>query len=443
MRDSISSVPWKNWSGSVECHPVEIARPVTVEEVVDVVRRAAFIGRTIRAVGSGHSFTPLVETDEILVSLEGLQGVVKIDPDRQEATVRAGTPLSVLGLALEEQGWAMENLGDIDAQTIAGAISTGTHGTGVNFGSISSQVVAITFVTADGEIMTHTKEENPETLCGSRISLGSLGLIVEIKLRVFPRYLLQLESRRMGLQEVLNSLENLKRENRHFEFYWFPYTEIVQAKRINKTDLPATRGGWWGGFSRNVLENGLFWCLSEGARIQPRISEKVSRLSAWGIPSVKETGVSRHIFVTPRKVRFFEMEYSIPAEALPSVLEEMKSRILQERFAVHFPVECRFVCGEENWLSPAFGRDSAFVAVHMYKGMEWRPYFRAMEEIFLRYQGRPHWGKMHGLKAEQFAEMYPHWEDFQELRSRMDPQGVFLNPYLKTILDTSRLGARV
>ncbi|SFS59475.1 D-arabinono-1,4-lactone oxidase [Marininema halotolerans] len=443
MSEAGPSKVFMNWSGSVQCHPAEIVRPSSIEEVVDLVRRAAFAGRTLRAVGSGHSFTPLVETDEILVSLEELQGLVKVDPVRQVATVRGGTPLSALGVALEEAGWAMENLGDIDAQTIAGAISTGTHGTGVTLGSISSQVVGITFVTANGEVVTHTQEEHSETLRGSRISLGSLGIIVEVQLRVLPRYFLQLESRRMELTEVLNSLPSLKSEHRHFEFFWFPYTETVQAKIMNMTDTPGKEGGWWGEFSRNVLENGLFWCLSEGARLQPRFSANVSRISAWGVPSVKETGVSRRIFATPRKVRFYEMEYAIPAETLPEVLKEVKARIAQEGFAVHFPVECRFTRKEENWLSPAYGRDSAFVAVHMYRGMEWRPYFKAMEEIFLRYEGRPHWGKMHGLDAMTFAEIYPQWDEFHTLRAGMDPQGIFLNPYLKKILDPTRISTKV
>ncbi|MFC4078263.1 D-arabinono-1,4-lactone oxidase [Salinithrix halophila] len=433
MNTSVRRATWTNWAGSVCCMPSDIIRPSTPDEAVELVRRAASRGQTLRAVGSGHSFTPLAETDQVLVSLDGIQGLIGIDAGARRASVRAGTKLAALGIALEEGGWAMENMGDIDAQTIAGAVSTGTHGTGIRFGTLSDQVEGVTLVTAEGEIITCSPDTKPDWLQGARLSLGALGLIIGVDLRVRPRYLLRMESRRMGLEEVLASLDHYKREHRHFEFFWFPYTDSVQAKFLDETKVPSKGRRWWGSFSRTVLENGVYWCLSESARYQPRLCAAVSRISARGIPTVKEIGMSRRVFVTPRKVRFCEMEYSIPADALPDVLREMKVRIEEERHSVHFPVECRFVRGEDIWLSPAYGRDSAYVAVHMYKGMEWRSYFRAMEEIFLRYEGRPHWGKMHSLEARDLEKLYPRWQDFQYLREHLDPRGLFLNPYLKRI----------
>ncbi|MFD1395205.1 D-arabinono-1,4-lactone oxidase [Kroppenstedtia eburnea] len=435
MKSAVENKPqvWTNWSGSVRFTPREIAFPATEEDMVSLIRRARETGTFIRVIGSGHSFTPLVETDSILISLDRMQGVHPVDPEEQQVSVLGGTKLKALGASLLQQGWSPENLGDIDAQSIAGAVSTGTHGTGLRLGSLSEQTEALTLVTADGQIRECSAKQDPELYQAARLSIGSLGIITRVQLRVEPLYRLHFRSRRLPLDEVVNRLEEYKSNHRHFEFFWFPYTDSVQAKFMNKTDAPPTRKGWWSSFNKLVLENGVFWCLSEGARIVPRFSRAVSRISAWGVPQFEETGNSQSLFATPRHVRFNEMEYSIPAESLPAVIEEMKQTMEKNRFPVHFPIEIRFVKGDDIWLSPAFGRDSAYVAVHMYKGMPHQEYFQAMEQIFLRHDGRPHWGKMHHLGADQLCKLYPRWQDFRQIRRWLDPDGLFLNPYLRRI----------
>ncbi|PTX53884.1 FAD-linked oxidoreductase [Melghirimyces profundicolus] len=425
--------PISNWSGSVRFSPGEIARPGTEEEVSALIRCARNSGQTIRTVGSAHSFTPLVETDSILVSLERMEGVEEVDFDRKLASVRAGSTLKTLGNTFLHQGWSFENLGDINAQSIAGAVSTGTHGTGVRLGCLSEQVESLTLVPADGISIHCSAERNAELFQAARVSLGSLGILTRIQLRVKPLYRLRYESRRLPLGSVMEKLEEHKANNRHFEFYWFPYTNTVQAKFLNPTESPASGKGWWSSFNKLALENGAFWILSEAARLVPRLCPAVSRISARGVPRFEEIGDSQSLFVTPRLVRFNEMEYGLPAEALPSVLEEMKASIQHHRFPVHFPVEIRFVKGDDIWLSPAYEQNSAFVAVHMYKGMPHRDYFAAMERIFLRYGGRPHWGKIHSLEAKDLARLYPRWEDFLRVRRKLDPEGLFLNPYLRRI----------
>ncbi len=425
--------PWHNWSSSVSSSPQIIAQPESIEDVIQLVKKYGQTGQTIRVVGSGHSFTPLVQTDDVLVSLDHLEGIEQIDRERGTVTVLGGTKLKLLGDTLLKLGLAQENLGDIDVQSIAGAISTGTHGTGIAFGNISTQVERLTLVTANGELLECSLEEDPEIFKAAQISLGTLGIIVRVTLRVVPSKRLHYQVRRESLKQCLPQLEDYKQKNTHFEFFWLPYTEYVQAKCINETEKPVNAGGLWAAFNRVVLENGVFWLLSEACRLFPRLCQTVSNISAQAIASVDEVDYSHHIYATPRWVRFNEMEYNIPAEHFSTVFAEIRECISRERFAVHFPIECRFVHADDIWLSPAYERPSAYLAVHMYKGMPYQNYFAQIEAIFQRYQGRPHWGKMHTLTAEQLATLYPHWQDFQRVRARLDPKGLFLNAYLRQL----------
>ncbi|WP_152396275.1 D-arabinono-1,4-lactone oxidase [Paenibacillus guangzhouensis] len=425
---------WRNWSGLVRSVPQSIVSPSSVEEVVAVVRACAAEGRKVRVVGSGHSFTKLVQTDDVLVSLDRMQGVIAVDQARGIAEVWGGTKLDRLGEELHAHGVAQENLGDINAQSIAGAISTGTHGTGERLGSIATQAVSITVVTAAGEILECTPEQHEELFRAMQVSLGMFGIIVKLKLRVIPSYALRYRSSKMSFSACLNQLDQFKRENRHFEFYWFPYTDVAQVKLTNMTDEVPGTPSRWSYWKVMLMENALFWVLSECCRFIPRLCKPISRLSAAGVPNVQEVGYSHRIFATPRLVRFNEMEYSIPADRMKLVLEEIRDAVDQHRYAVHFPIECRYVRGDDLWLSPANGRDSAYIAVHMYRGMAYTAYFAKVEEICRRHGGRPHWGKMHTMQAEQFRAVYPKWEAFMALRAQLDPEGMFLNPYLAEMI---------
>jgi FAD-linked oxidoreductase len=389
----------------------------------------------VRVVGSGHSFTPLVQTDDVLMSLDGVQGIESIDKERGTATVLGGTWLRSLGNALLEQGLAQENLGDIDEQSIAGAISTGTHGTGIRFGSIATQVEGLTLVTAAGELLECSPEQNPDVFKAAQVSLGALGVIAKVTLRVVPAQRLHYVSHRERLDNCLANLERYKQENSHFEFFWFPYSDWVQAKFLNETEAQANAGGFWSNFNQVVLENGLFGLLSECSRLMPGTAKTISQISASGITSVDEVDYSHRVYATPRAVRFQEMEYNIPAALAPNVLREIQNCINRKQFAVNFPVECRFVHSDDIWLSPAYERESCYLAVHMYKGMPFQSYFQNIEAIFRRYQGRPHWGKMHTRTAEELAQLYPHWHDFRRVRATLDPHGIFLNEYLRKLFD--------
>jgi FAD-linked oxidoreductase len=433
--DTAQKNRWQNWSGSVQSRPREIVRPSSIEALAQAVGAYGRDGRHVRVVGSGHSFTPLVQTDDVLLSLEQIQGIESFDEARQTVTVLAGTQLKTLGEGLLARGVAQENLGDIDVQSIAGAISTGTHGTGIRFGTLSTQVVGLTLVTATGDLLECSPEHHPDIFKAAQVSVGTLGVIAKVTLRVVPAKRLRFKSHREKLTDCLSNLERYKQENSHFEFFWMPYTEWTQAKFLNETDAPASGSNLWGQFNKIVLENGVYWLLSESCRLVPSLSKPISKFSATAIASVDEVDYSHRLYATPRMVRFQEMEYNIPAEHFKTVIGEIQECITQQQFHVHFPIECRFVHADDIWLSPAYQRESAYVAVHMYRGMAYQDYFQHMEAIFRRYQGRPHWGKMHTQTAESLAALYPHWHDFRRVRASLDPQGVFLNEYLRRLFD--------
>lgn len=425
---------WRNWSGSVRCAPREVVRPTHLSELAALVGTYGRDGRHVRVVGAGHSFTPLVRTDDVLMTLDRMQGVEAVDTERGTVRVQGGTKLKLLGAELLARGLAQENLGDIDVQSIAGAISTGTHGTGVGFGTLATQVAGLTIVTASGEVLECSDEQHSDIFKAAQVSLGVLGVLAAVTLRVVPAKRLHFQARREPLEHCLANLDRYKAENSHFEFFWFPYGKWVQAKLLNETEAPAKGSNLWGTFNKVVMENGVFWALSEMSRLAPPLAPGISRLSGWGISAVDETDYSHRLFATPRAVRFQEMEYNIPAEHFPAVIAEVRECIERNRFRVNFPIECRFVRGDDIWLSPAYQRDSAYVAVHMYRGMEYERYFHAIEDIYQRYQGRPHWGKLHTRTAAQLAALYPRWDDFLRVRAALDPRGMFLNDYLRRLL---------
>lgn len=432
-----STESWSNWSGSVKSEPRQVVRPQNLDELARLVRDYGRDGRHVRVAGAGHSFVPLVETEDVLMSLDEMQGIEAIDTTAGTATILGGTGLKKLGDALFAAGVAQENLGDIDVQSISGAISTGTHGTGIGFGTLSTQVEALTLVTASGEILECSPDRDPGLFKAAQVSLGTLGIIAKVKLRVVPAKRMHYQGQRKKLSDCLANLEQYKQENSHFEFFSFPYTDGVQAKFLNETSEPVSKSSLWGNFNKIVVENGVYWLLSEACRLVPSFCKTVCHISAQSIANIDEVNYSHRLFATPRMVRFQEMEYNIPAEHTSDVLTEIQQCIEQHQFQVHFPIECRFVRSDDIWLSPAYQRESAYIAVHMYRGMPYRAYFDHIEAIFKRYQGRPHWGKMHTRTAEELALLYPHWHDFRRIRASLDPQGMFLNSYLRALFDAS------
>ncbi|MCB0637173.1 MAG: FAD-binding protein [Lewinella sp.] len=420
----------RNWSRYIQWQPATLAYPTSEAEVQALVRGAAEAGRTVRTVGSAHSFNPLWVTDEVLISLDHYQGLIEVDAEKRTARVRAGTKLYALGEMLFAHGLALENMGDIDRQSIAGTIGTGTHGTGLGFGIIPTQVIGLRLVNGQGEVVNCSATENPDLFKAAQVALGALGVITEVTLQCVPAYRLLLENRQEKVAAVLADFPSRIRDNRNFEWYWFPGTTTAWTKTSNLAAGQPDRVGLANYLTEYVLENYLFGALCEAARWVPALNGPVARISAASIPNVSKVFRSHKVYATPRLVRFNEMEYSVPLDAYDTVIREVMRVVDQRRFPVHFPIENRVVKGDDIYLSPAHGRDSAFIAAHVYAKKDFRPYFRALEEVFLAHGGRPHWGKRHTLTARQLAERYPQWEAFQAQRRAQDPEGVFLNGYL-------------
>jgi len=424
---------WRNWSGHVACNPSELSYPETEDQVTEIVQKAIRNNQKIRIVGKGHSFSPLVATNDILVSLDKLSGLIKINEAQNEATVWAGTQIKQLGELLFQHGLAQENLGDIDVQSIAGATATGTHGTGITFGNIATQITGMSLVNGKGELIHISKTENAEWLDAARISLGTLGIITRISIRCSPAYNLKIVLKKTSWEETINNIERLNSENRNFEYYSFPYSETVQHRITNLTTDKAQKDGIVRYFNDVIMENAFFWVLCEMTRLMPSMSRRMSRFIGSAAVVTTKINHSHKIFATVRNVKFNEMEYNIPIAAYKDCVKDIKALFTKEKYQVHFPVEHRFVQGDDIWLSPAYKRDSAYIAVHMYKGMPYKKYFEDMEALFRSYDGRPHWGKMHTKQCDTFEQIYPKWNDFKKIRQQLDPNQVFLNDYLKGV----------
>ena len=420
----------KNWAGNVEFDPVHFVTPSGESDLAGLILKAREEKRKIRCVGSGHSFTRLIETQDTLISLDDMQGV--ISNEGSLVKVRGGTKLKRLGADLDALGFGLENLGDIDVQSIAGALSTGTHGTGLSLGVIAATVDSLKIVNGLGEPI-EISSATPDLFNAARVSMGALGVITEATMRARPRYKLSMEQTRAELDDALTNIEKYNETHRHFEFFWFPHTKTVLQKLTKLTDeepLPVTMSQH---FTDVVLENAAFEVISKVSRLVPAWAPRISKICASLASANRRRDWSHRVFATPRWVKFVEMEYGVPIASFRDVIRDIERELAASQHRVHFPIECRFVKGDDIWLSPAFGGDRAFISVHMYRGMPYEKYFAAIEKIFAKYGGRPHWGKLHTLKGSQLSALYPRWNDFQRIRRQMDPDGVFETSYMKEI----------
>jgi L-gulonolactone oxidase len=424
-----------NWAGDQFCRPARIARPASREELAEAVGAAAAAGHKVRVAGSGHSFTEAALTEGTMVDLGALSGVVDADPGSGLVKVRGGTVLADLNEELAELGLAMENLGDIDRQTIAGAISTGTHGTGAKWRNISAQVEGLELVLADGSVRHVGGATDPELLRAARVGVGALGAIAAVTLRCVPAFdLLRVDSPHPR-EEVLDSFEERAAENDHFELFTFPYSDlalVLERNRMEKPPRPRGRGAAY--LNDVVLENWALGLLAATGKAMPRTIPALSRLAGRLASGSRTSDRSDRVFVNERRVRFTEMEYALPREHGPEAARRVVEWVRRNEYPVFFPIEMRVSAGDDAFLSPAHERDSAYIAVHQYRGMEWRPYFEAVEAIMNDYGGRPHWGKRHFQTASTLAERYSAWADFQRARDLLDPQRTFTNEYTDRVL---------
>jgi L-gulonolactone oxidase len=374
-------------------------------------------------------------TEGTMLRLDALAGVIDADPASGLVKVAGGTGLARLNEELAALGLALENLGDIDSQTISGAISTGTHGTGAGLGNISSQVEEIELVLADGDVRRLTAGAEAELLRAARVGIGSLGAIAAVTLRCVPAFTLERVDSPHARERVLDSFQERADAHDHFELFSFPYSDAALVLERNRTDGPPRPRGRAAAYLNDiVLENWALGALSAAGRAMPRAIPALARLAGALASGGRTVDRSDRVFVNERRVRFTEMEYALPREHGPEAARRVIEWVRRNRHPVFFPIEMRVSAGDDASLSPAHGRGSAYVAVHQYRGMEWRPYFEAVEEIMDSYGGRPHWGKRHFQTAATLAPRYPAWEEFQRARDTLDPGRVFANEYTDRVL---------
>lgn len=423
---------------------MRVERPATAGAVQRAVAAAAASGLRIKPVGAGHSFTGIAVAPDVQLDLTDLTGVIDADVAAGRVTLAAGTRLHELPALLAPYGLAMPNMGDIDRQSIAGATSTGTHGTGLGFGGLATQIVAAKLVTGTGELLTVSETEHPELLPAVRVGLGALGVLVEVTLQLVPRFVLHAVERSEPFGQVLDEWMDRVRERDHFEFYWFPHTDTALTKTNTRLpgDAPRTplgRVSQW--VDDELLANGAYRWMCAIGRMSPGATPTLARLVDRFTGHRDFTDFSPAVFTTHRNVRFHEMEYAIPLEAIPEAVREVRSLIEGKGWSISFPIEMRAAASDDNWLSTAYGRETGYIAVHRYFREDPAEYFGAVEAIMRAYGGRPHWGKLHTQTAETLRRVYPRFDDFVRLRDALDPERRFANPYLERVLGNGRADA--
>jgi L-gulono-1,4-lactone dehydrogenase len=438
---------WRNWAGNVAARPRRVSSPRSAEQVADEVARAASDGLTVKMTGSGHSFTPVAVTDGVMLRPGGLSSIRSVDARAGLVTVEAGCPLLKLNAELLSRGLALANMGDIQVQTVAGAVQTGTHGTGRDVGGMAAQVAGLEMVLADGTIVSCSADSPAGGAAGpggtgpgglfdaARVGLGALGVLTAVTFRVVPAFLLEAREEPMRWSEVISRLDELTSENEHFEFYWFPHSEGCLTKRNNTSAGPSQPlRAWRHWLDDEFLSNTVFGATCRLGHHVPGVIKAVNAMAGKALGSRTYTDAAYRVFTSPRRVRFKEQEYAIPRAALAGVLGEIRALFDRRDWRISFPIEVRVAPQDDLWLSTAYGRDSAYIAIHIFRASPHEEYFQAVEDLMTAVGGRPHWGKMHTRDAGYLRGAYPRFADFVALRDRLDPERRFGNAYLERVL---------
>ena len=430
MRDGV----WRNWARNQQVRPFAIDHPASEEDLVALVKQAAVDGHPVKVVGAGHSFTDIALTTGRLVTLDRYARVLSFDTDRYRVTVQAGITLEQLNAELDRRGLAMPNLGDIAYQTVAGATSTSTHGTGARLTGLADQIVGLRLVTADGSIVSCSADEESEVFRVARVGLGALGIVTAVTFRVEPAFTLRAVEEPMPWGRVVDEFDALADGNEHFEAYWFPHTDRMLTKRNNRTDEAHPLSRLRAYVDDELLANTAFGVVNRVGDLVPRAVPRLNRLSSRALSRRVYSDVSHRVLTSPRRVVFREMEYAVPREVGMQALIEVRALVEQRGWHIGFPVEIRHAPADDAWLSTAHQRASVYLAFHVNARTDHSEYFAAVEQVLRAYDGRPHWGKLHTRGAADLAPSYPRFEDFLAVRDRVDPDRLFTNPYLERVL---------
>jgi len=428
-------VNFQNWAGNQRCVVTSFFQPETEAELIELVNRARQNGKHFRVVGAEHSWSDIACTDQWMVNLDRYSRVLHIDRERQQVRVQGGIRLKALNEMLHREGLALPNLGSISEQSIAGVISTATHGTGIRHGNLSAGVTALRLVTGKGMVQDFDESRTPEELKAARVGLGCLGIIAEVTLQCTTAFNLKETAAPLPFSEALQQLPGLLANNDHVKLWWFPHADIIQVYRYNRTtepEQPPSRLARWQ--EDSWVADYTFRMFLWAGRVYPPLIPSINRfVQLLHFRNRERVNRSYRIFNIPMPPEHNETEYAIPVEHTQEALHGMKAMIEQEGFYINFVVEVRFVKGDDNWLSPVYGRDSAYIGAYFSGYRGWPEYLQRFEALMARYQGRPHWGKEFTLEWPQLASLYPRFHDFDRLRQKLDPEGVFENDFSRRV----------
>jgi FAD-linked oxidoreductase len=434
-------VEWQNWSGLESAEPREVASPASVEAVVRAVVAGRESGSTVKMVGTGHSFTGIATPGDVMLRPEELTGIVSVDRDAMTVTAYAGTPLRVLNAGLERLGLSLHNMGDIAEQTLAGAVSTGTHGTGGVVAGLAAQLAGFQLVTGTGEVVDASPTVDTDVFSVGRVGLGALGILTTLTFAVEPLFLLEAHEQPMSWDEALGSFDEMVAGSHHCDMYWFPHTDRMLTKRNTRLDAeiaeasPVGRVRGW--VDDELLANSVFGVLTAAANRAPAVIPRLNAVAARALSARTYSDVAHRVFTSPRRVVFREMEYAVPRAAGLDTLREARRVVEASDWRISFPVEIRVAPADDVALSTAYERDSFYLAFHTHHRSDWAThtaYLSAMEAVLRDHDGRPHWGKLHTRTAADLAPAYPRFGEFLALRDRLDPDRVFANDHLRRVL---------
>ncbi|MDN4173174.1 D-arabinono-1,4-lactone oxidase [Nocardioides sp. SOB77] len=429
---------WSNWSGLEHARPSRVVRPADAAGIAAEVIRARERRSTVKMVGTGHSFTAIAAPEETMLLPTAMAGIVAVDREAMTVTALAGTKLQDLNEGLERLGLSLHNMGDIAEQTLAGAVSTGTHGTGGLAGGLAAQLAGLELVTGTGEVVRATSEEHPEVLEHARVGLGALGVLTTLTFRVEPLFLLEAREEPMAWDAALATYDEMTAGSHHVDLYWFPHTDRTLVKRNDRLAADVSEAEplarWRSWLDDDFLSNTVFGALNAAANRVPRVIPRMNQVSARVLGARTYSDVAHRVFTSPRHVVFREMEYAVPREVGLEVLRECRRVIDASDVTVAFPVEVRSTPADDVPLSTASGRDSFYLAFHTHRDADHRRYFGLVEPVLRAAGGRPHWGKVHTMSAADLAPVYPRFADFLAVRDRLDPDRVLANAYLRRVL---------
>lgn len=432
--------PLRNWSGSARWTPGEMLRPTEETQIVAALHRARRAGATLRVIGGGHSFTPLAACDDTVMTLDGYQGLVRADATTGLVTLRAGTRLWAVADLLRPHGLALSVMGDIDRQSIAGAIQTGTHGTGARFTGFAGMVRGLRIALPTGDVVDASPEQDRELFEAARLGLGAIGVILEVTLQCVPAYRLTLRESTENIDDVQTRFLDDSAHVDHHEFFWFPGTRratVRTSQRVEQATARQRQHRAVEALQREVLANGVFEVCCRAAALVPPLSGPVAEIASRAFAGPSMTDDSHRVYAAPRRVRFHESEWAIPAEHFEEAFDALRRRFIDEGVRVTFPLEIRRVSADDVWMSTASGRDSVYIAAHRHHLERSAPYLLMVQRTLEPFEARPHWGKMHWLGARELRRLYPRFDDFIAVRRRTDSDGVLLTPYMRHLLGKS------